>query len=217
MARDDGKAKRRRCTAKTLQGRRCAKLALDGETRCTHHLFAVPGRPSKLTNELTMTIVYAVLEGNYLETAAQAAGVSPSTLYRWLRRADDAVAKAEEMLEGEDGEDAIYNHADPADWPYLDFRHALKSAEAFAETELLRLVREPGQTGPWQAFMTILERRHPTRWGRRDAHRVEHAGEVRRTVELIVPVDEDRAAVIRRLQEAGALDDVAGDENTTTA
>lgn len=213
VASDDKDKPRPRCTAKTASGRPCRNSPLPGTTRCYHHSFRVPGRPSKLTPELQERIVDAVLEGNYLETAAQAAGVGKTTLYRWLRKAQDVEAAALEHIDPDaDGED-VWNHTDPAEWPYLDFRHALQSAEAYSETEILRraLTAAPG----WQAHMTYLERRHPQRWGRRDAHKHEHTGEVRRSVEVIVPTDAERAAVLSRLQEAGALDEDPGDENTT--
>jgi transposase-like protein len=195
-----------RCTARTRTGARCKARRLDGTDRCHHHTFRVPGRPSKLDPGLTERIIDAVLDGNYLETAAQIVGVSPSTLYRWLRRADEAEAHAQEHGEEDPRTGAVdlYANVDPAEWPYLDFRHALKSAEAYAEAELLRFTRTaaPG----WQAYMTILERRHPSRWGRRDTSKVEHSGGVRTSVEVIVPSDEDRAGVLSRLAESGALD-----------
>jgi hypothetical protein len=214
----DDKAKRKRpprCGARKADGRPCQAAALEGTTRCWHHSFKVPGRPSKLTTDLVDRIVDAVLEGNYLETAAQVAGVGKSTLHRWLRRADEAEARALEHVTDEDleehGQAALYDVVDPADWPYLDFRHALKSAEAYAESELLR--RTARAARGWQASMTILERRHPSRWGRRLDANVHHDGEVQRTVEVIVPTDDERAAVLAKLHETGVLDDAA--ENTT--
>jgi transposase-like protein len=214
MSKDDGKRRQpQRCTARKADGRPCQAAALRGSTRCWHHSFKVPGRPSKLTPELRDRILDAVLEGNYLETAAQVAGVGKTTLYRWLRRAADLEASALEHVTDEDldaGAD-LWQHVDPALWVYLDFRHALQSAEAYAETELVRqtMTRARG----WQAAMTVLERRHPSRWGRRlDAH-VDHSGEVSRTVEVIAPTDDERAAVLSRLQQAGAFD-VADTENT---
>lgn len=213
MSKDD----KPRCTGRTVNGKPCQRTPLPGSTRCWSHSFKVPGRPSKLNQELIDRILPVVLEGNYLETAAQAAGIDKTTLYRWLRKADDLMARAVEHLDDaeleEHGANAVYDVLDPSEWVYLDFRHALKSAEAFAETELLRKALRRGAEQPWQAYVTVLERRHPERWRRRDSTSVEHSGEVRRTVEIVAPTDEDRSAVIRRLQEAGALD-AAGDENT---
>ena len=45
-------------------------------------------RPTKLTVEVRDRIVAAIRAGNYPEAAAQAAGISPSTFYRWLGRGE---------------------------------------------------------------------------------------------------------------------------------
>jgi AcrR family transcriptional regulator len=203
---DKDKPKPQRCTARKADGRPCQAAALRGTTRCWHHSFKVPGRPTKLTPELRDRILDAVLEGNYLETAAQVAGINKTTLYRWLRKAEDLEATALEHVTDDDLDDGadLWQHVDPADWVYLNFRHALKSAEAYAETELVRQTLTRGRG--WQAAMTVLERRHPARWGRRlDAH-VDHSGEVSRTVEVIAPSDDERALVVAKLAEAGALE-----------
>lgn len=190
-----------RCTGRTKAGERCSNKAETGSTRCRQHRYALRGRPSKLTAELTAEICWLVLEGNYLDVAAQAVGVDRTTLRRWLRRGEEALAAAEEAVD--DGDkllgDRIYNFVDPGEWSYLDFHHALKSAEAFAETELLRKAQWP-TTSAWQAFMTILERRHPQRWKRREA--VEHEGGVAVRGELVVPAEDKVDKVVAILAEA---------------
>lgn len=198
---------RPRCTGKTAGGKPCRGRPLPGTTRCWHHSFKVPGRPSKLTPELVEQIIDAVLEGAYIETAAQAAGIGKTTLYRWLRRADDVEARTLEQLEDADLEDnaevAVYDAVNPAEWVYLDFRHALKSAEAYAELELLRRTTRGGLG--WQAYMTVLERRHPARWSRRE--RVTHDGavDVGRPKVITVEEPERRRALAELLADAGAI------------
>jgi transposase-like protein len=205
-----------RCTGKRADGRPCRNTPLEGTTRCWHHSFRVPGRPSKLNADVQERILDAVLEGAYLETAAQAAGVSKAALYRWLRRADEAEAKALEHLTDAAADDPaqLYEVTDPADWPYLDFRHALKTAEAFAELELIRKTTRPVGGQPWAAYMTVLERRWPDRWRRRD--HVTHGGEVElsKPRDVIPDTDERRDAVKSVLY--GALRDHPefGPENT---
>ena len=210
-----GDDRKRRCTARTRTGARCRKLAVTGSDRCAHHAFAVPGRPSKVSPELTQQVVDALLDGNYMETAAAVVGISKSTLYRWLRKAEELEVNALELAaEAEDLEPDLYSYVDPADWPLLDFRHSVKSAEAWAEAELLRKARAAGLG--WQAFMTILERRHPQRWGRRKSfdHDDDELRGRGRAVELITPdEDEARHAIARMLDAAGALE-VADTENT---
>lgn len=202
-----------RCAAITAAGTRCRKTAQPGTSRCAHHGFSVPGRPTKLDDVVQARIVDAILAGSYLEPAAAMAGVSKATLYRWLRRADEVEAKALEHAEGDVGAVDVYELVDPAEWLYLDFRHALKSAEAYSELGLLERVRGAGEG--WQAFMTILERRHPSRWGRRAVldHTIKGELESRSTVEIVAPDDEARRrAVAAILAGSGALDDdSAGD------
>lgn len=193
----DAKPKAPRCTALTGAGNRCRRAALEGTTRCASHSFTVPGRPTKLNAELTEIIVNAVLEGVYMETAAQVAGINKTTLYRWLRKADDLEAAAlEHVDEADEATHDLYQHVDPALWVYLDFRHAVKSAEAYSEAELLRRAAR-GAPG-WQAPMTVLERRHPSRWRRRDA--VEHSGGVDVRPVIVTPEDDQRTKLVDLLQ-----------------
>lgn len=155
-----------RCTGITAKGTQCQKHAIPNGEKCAHHSFSVPGRPGKLTDQITTQIVEIVLEGNYRETAAQIVGVNKTTLYRWIARGEehdsDGKVPAGEQI-------------------YVDFCHALKSAEAYAEALLLRHASSGGFG--WQAPMTVLERKYPNRWGRRDTHKVEHSGTVKHDLE----------------------------------
>lgn len=194
------------CTGKRADGRPCKAAPLAGTTRCWHHSFKVPGRPSKLTADLQERVLDAILEGAFVETACQACGISKRTFYRWLKRGEDAEARALEHFDSDDEPDleALYEHADPADWQYMDFCHAIQSAEAFAELELLRMVTRGGPQ-PWTAYMTVLERRHPTRYQRRQT--IEHDGAVDLGRPQFVTPDADQArAAVLALQESGALD-----------
>jgi hypothetical protein len=209
---------RRRCTGRTRTGARCSKRAVAGTDRCAHHTFRVPGRPRKVNPELTERMVDVLLDGNFLETAAAIVGVNKTTVYRWMRRAEELEAAALEHTDDTDVEFDLYQHVDPRDWPLLDFCHAVKSASAYAEAELLRKVRLAGLG--WQAFAWTLERRHPTHWGRRKTFDHTFTGEVGvgGKVELIVPdSDEKRRAIAGILDSLGVLDeDAAGDETENT-
>lgn len=174
------------CTAKVTGGKPCGLKARPGSTRCGKHQFKVPGRPSKMTPTLQEEIVDALLDGAYLETAAAAAGIDDSTLWRWVKRGTEATADALNACDDAGIEDPdmgnIYEYSDPADWPYIDFCRATKAASAFAEIELLRrIVRGKGQA--WQRFMTVLERRHQQRWRLRpdeDAFADKEAGKAKK-------------------------------------
>jgi len=106
-------------------------------------------RPSKLNAQTTERILTAVRAGCTFEVAAQSAGVGATTFYTWKAR-----GQREER------------------GPYRELWEALKRAEAESELTLLAIVRKAAQT-QWQAAMTILERRFPERWGRRDRLNVE--------------------------------------------
>lgn len=103
------------------------------------------GRPSKLTPEVQDRIVQAITAGNYIEVAAQYAGISKGTLYRWLQMADDPTA------------DDIYR----------DFRDAVESARSAAEVRNVALIQKAANDGTWQAAAWYLERTSWQRWGRR--------------------------------------------------
>lgn len=103
------------------------------------------GRPSKLTAETQDRIVQAIQAGNYMEIAAQYAGISKNTLYRWLAMADDP-----------DVEDR-----------YRDFRDAVESARAASEVRNVALIQRAANEGTWQAAAWYLERTAWQRWGRR--------------------------------------------------
>lgn len=136
------------------------------------------GRPSKLTPDVADRIIKAVRLGNYLETAAQAAGVHPATVYRWLQEADKKGAPAAKR----------------------EFRDALSRARAEAETRMVgsvikaaagghvtkritRVLRngdtetEETIAGPdGRVALEFLSRAFPDRWAKRQALEVTGAG-----------------------------------------
>ncbi len=103
------------------------------------------GAPSTLADPHTVQqFLAAIADGNYRETAARLAGISKQTFYNWLKRAE---------------------HGDEAAIAFVD---ALEKAEATAEAGLVANVRR-ASTQPqfWAAGMTLLERKSPEKWGRR--------------------------------------------------
>lgn len=101
------------------------------------------GRPTKLTPELIKDIVKWIRAGNYIEIAAQKAGVSKVIYYNWLHR-------------GETEKDTIYE----------EFFNCIKEAEAACETASLLKVQTATKDAPWQNIAWFLERRFRSRWGR---------------------------------------------------
>lgn len=83
------------------------------------------GRPSKLTPELQEQIIKSVKSGNYIEIAAERAGVHRTTVFRWIQEANEG-------------------HPDPR---RAEFRDALIQARAEAEAEMVALVRRAAMGG----------------------------------------------------------------------
>jgi len=102
------------------------------------------GRPPKLTTELTERICQLMRAGNYLETAANVAGVSSAVVHLWLR--------------------AGARNGKPR---YRRFFEAVRKAEHEAIASGVVRVRQHGSKS-WQAEAWWLERRCPRQWGRRD-------------------------------------------------
>ncbi len=103
-----------------------------------------PGRPTKLTPEVQQTIVTYLKAGNYVETAAAAAGISKETIYAWLKRG----AKAKKGI-------------------HREFSDAIEKALAEGEILAVRSILEADEK-QWQARAWWLERRRPDRWGRKE-------------------------------------------------
>lgn len=127
-----------RCSYQKAKGGRCRNRAAEGSDRCHRHPHRM-GRPTKLSAEVQDKIVSYVRRGNYLETAAAAAGIHKRTLFDWLKRGTTGEA------------------------PYADFLHAVDEANAEAEARDLETVSEHAHSD-WRAAAWKLERRRGARW-----------------------------------------------------
>lgn len=105
------------------------------------------GRPTKLTPERHDKIVQAMRLGSYADVAARHGGIGSTTYHKWMRW-------------GKRDKDA------DTDSIYRAFRSAIKNAEADAELRAVQVILT-AMPESWQAAMTFLERRYPSRWGRR--------------------------------------------------
>jgi transposase-like protein len=124
------------------------------------------GRPSKLTVEVQMRVCEALRGGNYRDVAAQWAGISPSTLAKWLKKKDEK---------------------------HLAFQRAVEEAERAAEVRAVAIVMKAASSEPRHA-QWWLERKYPERWGRRDRHEVMGDGggpvRVEHGVRVFLPAEE---------------------------
>ncbi len=131
-------------------------------------------RPTALTPDVQERICTAIRAGAPPETAAVYAGVAARTYYRWM-------ARGEREQRGE----------------FWQFCQAIKKALAEFEVRTVTLVQQAAPAD-WRAAMTLLERRFPDRWGRRD--RVDHTHRLEEQVERLVRdkgLDEEHAAKLR--------------------
>lgn len=141
------------CTATTARGAQCRRRAVAGAEMCTVHLGAPVGRPAKLDDAVTVTMVEILRFGGYVETAAAAAGVARATFHAWIERGGAEGTKAE-------------------DAPYREFRERIELARAEGEAHNVELIAKAA-TKDWKAAAWMLERQFPERWagpiGRRTA------------------------------------------------
>jgi hypothetical protein len=103
------------------------------------------GRPPKLTAEMIEEICDHLITGSSIARAGVLAGISESTIYRWL-----ALGKSE-------GAEPIY----------VELVARVGEAIESSEFELLQLMRIAGsKPDHWRATAWMLERRFPEKYGK---------------------------------------------------
>jgi len=108
-------------------------------------------RPSKLTTSTTEAVTAGLTAGLYLDDAARAAGIAPSTLYAWLRRGRAA---------------EVADTPEPGDLEFLEFLEAVEKARAEARRAAVSIILDAARGGTWQAAAWYLERTAPDKYGR---------------------------------------------------
>jgi hypothetical protein len=147
------------------------------------------GRPSKLPFA-EKAICDAIRAGCYQEQAAQAAGISASTLYAWK-----ALGEQE------------------SDGPYRRFLLNLRQAEAEAELNAVKILRRAIEDeGDWKAALALLERRFPGRWRRRQTNELVGPGGGPLQTEQVLRLDTSRLS-IEDLELVKALYDRAASDS----
>jgi hypothetical protein len=150
------------------------------------------GRPMALTPARAERILSLIILGLNQEQACEAVAITARTLQKYKARAAE-FDDIEDVAEVPEPERLL-----------VQFVRLLKLAESRAEVDLLRMVREGGRG--WQAYMTILERRWPKRWGRSEK-RIHEGGDkpIRQDVSFTAPPAERRKEVAQILDDAEAL------------
>jgi transposase-like protein len=119
-------------------------------------------RLRKYNEVVHAAIVQTVRDGNYRGTAARLAGINESTLRDWLNPAIQA-------------RDMGLTREEAPDPDYWDLLHDIEEAEADFEQQMISRVTAAANSGApntWQAAMTILERKMPEKFGKRDALKI---------------------------------------------
>lgn len=174
-----------------------------------------PGRPSKFTEEVRHKVLQALRGGNYLETAAAYAGISVSSLHKYLKLgrqpdadplyAEFAQAVDEAIAQSEVTEVALIRRAaTPQQSPVRD------SDGSVVRDDEGRVVMETVHRGSWQAAAWLLERRAPGKWGRVDRQHVEVSGPGGGPIEhsLTVQTDVERIMALAASLQRRASDDI---------
>ncbi|KKM27348.1 hypothetical protein LCGC14_1575610 [marine sediment metagenome] len=106
--------------------------------------------PRKLNQGMITALSEYIKKGNYLVTAAQLCHVDENTVYRWMQLANADLVASRETL-------------------YTALYRSLKSAEAEAESLMVETARNAAvEKKDGYLAITVNERRHPDRWGRRE-------------------------------------------------
>lgn len=108
------------------------------------------GRRSKLLNkDIRDNIIKLINDGNYIETACVACGITKQTFFNWLHKAESGGGGNGNQI-------------------YIDFFVELKKAEAHNIAENVKLIQEAGRKPQnWMASAWLLERKYPEKFGRR--------------------------------------------------
>lgn len=135
------------------------------------------GRKSKLDDSRREKLLKAIRVGNDKKVACALAGISETTLYRWLELAQKKNARAE----------------------LREFRELLERAEAEAEVLKVSRIAQAADNGRWQAAAWWLERKHPERWGQQTKIKAEVSGP--NGEPIAISVEEARKVVLEMLNE----------------
>lgn len=134
------------------------------------------GRPSKLTNIVRDALVNSVSQGNYISVSCRAAGISVNTYENWLQSAKlvNQFYVDNNIICDDYNDDELCNMLPVGlshKYSYWSLFQDLKTAEARAIESLQEMIVSAARKGPqyWMAAMTLLERRHPDMYGKRDA------------------------------------------------
>lgn len=167
---------RPRCIAITRAGDQCQGRAAQGSRKCAMHGGArrKVGAPTKINVELITDLTGHLRRGVSYEVAAQAVGIHRSTIIAWRERGEHDL---------EQNTDSLYAY----------FADEATRAIAGGEATIVDTIRKAGRHD-WRALAWLLERRHPSRWARRD--RLDVDVDLHAAPRVVTPDEPDRRAAI---------------------
>ena len=112
------------------------------------------GRPSKLTEDLEKLILEEIRAGSFHKIACQRAGISDTTFRNWMNRGKKELERVAQSPR---------RRIRRKERIYTDFFQNVLKAEAFSESELVKLWRRAAPED-WRAAAEFLARRYPERW-----------------------------------------------------
>jgi len=138
------------------------------------------GQNARYTNiTLLARVCLYVKAGNSKSDAFRKVGVHPDTGFQWL----------------------AWGKQEPPHHPILQkFYRVLEKCWASYNSHMVSMVGAAASSGApntWQAAMTMLERRDPSNWGRRDTHKIEGGGQSPLQLNQVILVDSDTRDKLR--------------------
>lgn len=117
---------------------------------------------AKVTHKITPTVIDAIEAGvgagNYADVVARAIGVTDQTFAKWQEEGEERLATG--------------NYADERDPDGRYAELALRTSVADAKFEMATVEKMQAEAdkgrGTWNAAMTILQRKYPERWERKE-------------------------------------------------
>jgi len=152
------------------------------------------GRKPKLIAdpEIITKLVNALRAGNYMEHAADYAGVHVSTVYRWLEKGNGELERREQGYKPDRSLDQL-----------CELCEAVKKAKGESVVRAMALIQNAASNGTWQASAWFLERTQPNFFGRR----TEIVGEGGGAVKVEVSVEALEAKLTQVMTHMGVIDE----------
>jgi hypothetical protein len=138
------------------------------------------GRPIKLTREIAESIQEGLRHGLFVRSILQSKGVARSTYYWWIDQAEKDRSERKTSI-------------------YTEFLDMIKKAEAEVEDKNVQAI-QAGASG-WKSHAWFLERRFPTRWGKRMCLSVDEAKDFMRKFLTVVAQHVSDKEVLRKVVE----------------